>query len=148
MTDLNKLLSFHTTFKTVRVWTRETAEELKDCFGSTDWDLFVEANNNNIDKISEVVTDYINYCTENIVPTKRVKCFANNKPWVTKGLKTILTEKKQAFKENDRTRVKHINKELKKEIARSKKEYKTKIEGMFHENKSRDAWLGVKIASG
>ena len=29
------------TFKTVRVWTRETAEELKDCFGSTDWDLFV-----------------------------------------------------------------------------------------------------------
>ena len=51
-------------------------------------------------------------------------------------------------KENDRTRVKHINKELKKEIARSKKEYKTKIEGMFHENKSRDAWLGMKIASG
>ena len=60
--------------------------------------FFVEANNNNIDKISEVVTDYINYCTENIVPTKRVKCFANNKPWVTKGLKTILNEKKQAFK--------------------------------------------------
>ena len=85
-------------------------KNLKDCFGSTDWDLFVEANNNNIDKISEVVTDYINYCTENIVPTKRVKCFANNKPWVTKGLKTILNEKKQAFKENDRTRVKHINK--------------------------------------
>ena len=56
--------------------------------------------------------------------------------------------KKQAFKENDRTRVKHINKKLKKEIARSKKEYKTKIEGMFHENKSRDAWLGMKIASG
>ena len=86
--------------------------------------------------------------TENIVPTKRVKYFANNKPWVTKGLKTILNEKKRAFKENDRTRVKHIYKELKKEIARSKKEYKTKIEGMFHENKSRDAWLGMKIASG
>ena len=85
------------TFKTVRVWTRETAEELKDCFGSTDWDLFVEANNNNIDKISEVVTDYINYCMENIVPTKRVKCFANNKPWVTKGLKTILNEKKTSI---------------------------------------------------
>ena len=80
------------TFKTVRVWTRETAEKLKDCFGSTERDLFVEANNNNIDKISEVVTDYINYCTENIVPTKRVKCFANTKPWVTKGLKTILNE--------------------------------------------------------
>ena len=136
------------TFKTVCVWTRETAEELKDCFGSTDWDLFVEANNNNIDKISEVVTDYINYCSENIVPTKRVKCFSNNKPWLTKGLKTILNEKKQAFKEHYRSRVKHINKELKKEIARSKKEYKTKIEGMFHENKSRDAWLGMKIASG
>ena len=85
--------------------------------------------------------------TENIVPTKRVKYFANNKPWVTKGLKTILNEKKRAFKENDRTRVKHINKELKKEIARSKKEYKTKIEGMFHENKSRDAWSSMKIAS-
>ena len=80
------------------MWTRETAEELKDCFGSTDWDLFVEANNNHIDKISEVVTDYINYCTENIVPTKRVKCFANNKPWVTKGLKTILNEKKNKYK--------------------------------------------------
>ena len=85
------------TFKNVRVWTRETAEELKDCFGSTVWDLFVKANNNNIDKISEVVTDYINYCTENIVPTKRVKCFANNKPWVTKGLKTILNEKKTSI---------------------------------------------------
>ena len=48
-------------------------------------------------KLSEVVSDYINYCTENIVPTKRVKCFANKKPWVTKGSKTILNEKKTSI---------------------------------------------------
>ena len=73
-------------------------KNLKTVLAQLTGTFFVKANNNNIDKLSKVVTDYINYCTENIVPTKRVKCFANNKPWLTKGLKTILNEKKEHLK--------------------------------------------------
>ena len=43
-----------------------------------------------------------------LVPRRTVKCFPNNKPWVTKELKELLTRKKQLLAWNDRTQLKIV----------------------------------------
>ena len=50
---------------------------------------------------TECVTDYISFCVDRIIPTKTVRCFPNNKPWITSDLKKLLKIKKEAFREGD-----------------------------------------------
>ena len=133
--------------KEVRVWTDDATDQLRDCFATTEWSTFTR-DSDDINAISEVVTDYVHFCSDSIIPTKTVKCFANNKPWVDKKLKDILNDKKRAFKENNKDKIKEINKKLKEEIRAGKKVYKNKIEDMFKSNDSKSAWLGMKTAAG
>lgn len=42
-------------------------------------------------------TEYINFCGD----SRMVKCYPNNKPWVTKDIKAILNEKKRAFRDGN-----------------------------------------------
>ena len=51
-----------------------------------------------------------------IVPTKSVKCYGNNKPWVTKELKVHLNNKKKALSGTDRHELKLAQKKLKKNL--------------------------------
>lgn len=44
-----------------------------------------------------MVTDYIKFCEDMIVPSKIIKIFTNYKPWITKKLKSTINEKKIAF---------------------------------------------------
>lgn len=53
-------------------------------------------------------TDYINFC----VDCRTVKCYPNNKPWVTKDIKAILNEKKRAFRDGNSETL-HLALELK-----------------------------------
>lgn len=64
---------------TKQIWSEESVETLKDCFDSTVWDVFCE----DIDNLTSCVTDYINFCVDSTIPTKTVRVFANNKPWIT-----------------------------------------------------------------
>lgn len=70
-------------------------EALQDCFEYTDWDVLTQPAS--LEDVTDVVTEYIKSCEENIVPSKAVKIFSNNKPWITKELKTTINEKKIAF---------------------------------------------------
>ena len=42
------------------------------------------------------ITVYINFCVDGIVPARTVRCYPNNKPWVTKDIKAVLNQKKKA----------------------------------------------------
>lgn len=44
----------------------------------------------------------MNFCVENTVPSRTIRCYANNKPWVTPELKALLNEKKRAFSLGDK----------------------------------------------
>lgn len=55
-----------------------------------------------IDSLTHCITDYINFCVENAVPTRTVHCFSNNKPWVTPELKAQLNQKKRSFRSGDK----------------------------------------------
>ena len=50
--------------------------------------IFYE-NEDDLDTITDSITSYICFCEENIVQTKRIKVYANSKPWANRELKTI-----------------------------------------------------------
>lgn len=85
------------TTRLVKKWSEETCDILRDCFESTDWEILTDSRGDDIDSLTSCVIDYIHFCVENIVPTKKVQCYSNNKPWVTPELKMLLNEKKRAF---------------------------------------------------
>ena len=87
----------------------EAEEELWGWFESTDWNLLGEPRGYDINAMNECVTNYITFCVESIMPTRTVRCFLNNKPWITSDLKRLLNKsltltqiKKKAFREEDR----------------------------------------------
>ena len=49
---------------------------------------------------------------------KKVLCYPNNKPWITKDLKKTINEKKILFAQGDRMALKVKQKELRKEIIK------------------------------
>lgn len=51
-----------------------------------------------IDSITDCVTEYINFCVDKCVPVKPIRCFPNNKPSISKDIQTLLNEKKEAFR--------------------------------------------------
>lgn len=58
---------------------------------------------------------------------REVVSFPNNKPWVTKGLKNIINEKKPLFINGDKVTFKRKKKELLHVIVKYKEEYRKEI---------------------
>ena len=113
--------------KTIKVWSPEVEETLKDCFASTDWDVLTRGETS-LDTKTEIVTDYINWCNDLVVPEKTVTVYPNTKPWVTKDIRSVLREKEEAFGAKDKQRLDEVNKKLERQIENAKQEYKEKVE--------------------
>lgn len=67
----------------VKVWTEDSSLALQGCFECTDWSVFLDSSDD-INELTDVVCSYITFCKEPAIPTKEVKVFPNNKPWVSK----------------------------------------------------------------
>ncbi|XP_049599783.1 uncharacterized protein [Syngnathus scovelli] len=71
----------------VRVWPEGASDALRDCFDTTDWDLFKQAATYNdwtdIEEYTDSVTSYITKCIDDVTCSKSVVTRANWKPWLT-----------------------------------------------------------------
>ncbi|XP_051814888.1 uncharacterized protein LOC127537121 [Acanthochromis polyacanthus] len=134
----------------IRRWTLQASEALRDCFESTDWNVLLETDEDsmNTDRQVDCFTEYINFCRDTVIPAKTVRCFPNNKPWITSDIKAILNQKKQAFRDGDKERLKEVQHELKRRLKVAKMEYKKKIERNFQHSNIRDVWRGISTISG
>ena len=131
--------------KHVRVWSPECVSELQGCFDCTDWDVLIRASES-VNEATDVISSYINFCEDMLIPTKMVKIYPNNKPWITKALKKTINEKKIAFQsKQDR---KAVQKRLNKQIRDAKRAYKEKVETQFQSGSIADAWKGLKQLTG
>ncbi|KAI3364710.1 hypothetical protein L3Q82_011478 [Scortum barcoo] len=101
-----------------------------------------------IDSLTDCITDYINFCVETTVPTKRVRCFSNNKPWVTPDLRALLQEKRRAFQSGDRDELRRVQRDLKRKIKECKASYRRKMEDHLQQNNAREVWRGLQAISG
>ncbi|TWW76585.1 hypothetical protein D4764_13G0012470 [Takifugu flavidus] len=122
----------------VRSWSEETSMALRDCFDTTDWDVLCEPHREDIDGLTTCITDYINFCVENTVHTRKVRCFPNNKPWVTPDLKALLNEKKRVFRSGDKEELRRVQKELRRGIRRGKDSYRRKLEERLKGSNARE----------
>lgn len=86
---------------------------LQGCFDCTLWDTFESPD---MDTHTEVVSDYIHFCVESVLPMKMYTLFPNNKPWVSKKLKQLIRNKKAAYYNNDVLVKRDIQREIKRQI--------------------------------
>jgi len=115
------------TVRTSKCWYPEAEEALNCCFETKDWDVFCEEYGDDIDGLTECITHYINFCYDDIIPSIEIHCFLNNKPWITSSLKALLNEKRKAFREEDRNKIK-LQRVLKQEIKKGKEVYRLKLQ--------------------
>ncbi|TWW77451.1 hypothetical protein D4764_12G0008410 [Takifugu flavidus] len=132
----------------IRRWTPEAEEALKDCFNITDWDVLLVEHEEDIDGMTDRLTDYLNFCVDVVVPTKTVQCYPNNKPWVTQEVKDVLNKKKKAFRNKDREKMKEAQREVKRCLKEAKNTYRKKVEKKLADNNMRDVWEGVRTITG
>ena len=91
----------------------------------------------------DTVSSYIHFCEDNIIPSKTVTIFPNNKPWVTKELKEVLNKKKMIFFTGSESE-KKVNREVKYAIKTAKLKYKNKVEEKFTQDqlgRASKLWL-------
>ncbi|KAK0132218.1 hypothetical protein N1851_032982 [Merluccius polli] len=74
------------TVRTVRKWSPGAMDTLRGVLEATDWDALNEPHGEDIDGLTDCVSEYIGFCIDNTIPTKEVRCYPNNKPWVTSDL--------------------------------------------------------------
>ena len=129
----------------MKTWTSEGIETMNSCFEIADWDVFL--SDSSIDSAAEVIF-YINFCVDMTINTKQIRYFGNDKPWVCKQLKTFLRQKRDPLKQNDKDKVKSIQRDIDKQITVDKRSYKAKLEDTFTGNDPRQYWKGIETITG
>ena len=66
--------------RSIRRWTPQAEEALRDCYDTTDWDVLLGAHGEDIEEMTHCLTDYINFCADVVAPTKTVRCYPNTYP--------------------------------------------------------------------
>lgn len=105
----------------------EAEDALGDCFESTDWNVLQESLSKDIEGVTNCTTDYLNFCMDIVVPTRTVRCFPNNKPWITSNVRNLLNKKKRVFQDGDQAELRHVQRELKAKLKEAKEEYRRKV---------------------
>ena len=112
---------------------------LQSAFDLTDWELLLDSGCN-VDESADIINYYVSFCADLHIASKSVVVYPNNKPWITKGLKALMQERKTAFNNKDTDRAKMLNVKLRREIANAKRAYGEKLKNCFRSNKPKDAW--------
>lgn len=90
----------------------------------------------------DIVSSGINFCVDNIIPSKTITISPNNKPWVTKELREILNKKKRIFFTGSESEKKEVNREVRRAVKTAKLKYQNKVEEKCIKRNLRSAQLG------
>ncbi len=82
--------------KRVKNWTEDSSLTLLGCLDCTDWNVFVDSSRD-IDELTDVVSSWVSYCEDVVIPDKIIKVYPNSRPWVSKALKVLLNKKAPSF---------------------------------------------------
>ncbi len=116
---------------------------LQDCFDYVDWDMFRDASDDDIDVYTDTVTCFIRKCIEDVVPTKTIRFYPNQKLWINADVRTALNARTSAFNSGNADDYKQAIYTLCKTIKTAKRQYKEKIEAQFTNSNYRDMWEGL-----
>ncbi len=84
--------------RTVQFWSDQSDTILQDCFDLVDWDMFRAASEDDIEAYSDTVTCFIRKCIDDVVPTKTIRIYPNQKLWINSDVWSALSARTSAFK--------------------------------------------------
>ena len=84
----------------IEIWDDESVLKLQGCFDCNDWSVFIDSASD-IDEMVDSVCCYISFCVDSVIPSKHVKVYTDNKPWVTSSLKQVLMKKHRVLQNGD-----------------------------------------------
>uniref|UniRef100_A0A669B6E2 Reverse transcriptase domain-containing protein n=1 Tax=Oreochromis niloticus TaxID=8128 RepID=A0A669B6E2_ORENI len=125
-------------------WDSEAEEVLQDCFETTDWQIFVDAADGNINELTDSVIGYIGKCMDDIITKTTVRIYPNQKPWVNKDVRAKLKVRTSAFNSGDADAYKAARYDLRKSIKKARKDYRDKMESSYHSFDTRRLWNGLR----
>ncbi|KAM4573377.1 uncharacterized protein PAE49_008206 [Odontesthes bonariensis] len=128
--------------KTVQVWTEEASSALQDCFEMTDWEVFKDSSD--LEAYTSSVLDYLQFCTDAVLPTKTIKVFPNQKSWCDSTVQSLLKARDAAYRSGDRMAHSRARTELRKGIQQAKRRYRQRIEEYFADNNPGEMWRGIR----
>ncbi len=82
---------------------------------------FLDATGTDMEEYTNCVTDYINMCTENIIPQICIKTFPNQKPWINAGVRAKLKARTSAYNSGDTEAYRRTRYDLQRAIRYAKR---------------------------
>ncbi len=96
-----------------------------------------------IEAYSDSVTCFIRKCVEDVVPTKTIRIYPNQKPWINSDVRAALSAWTSAFISGNFDDRQQASYDLRKSIKATKRQYKNKVEEQFNTNNARSMWQGI-----
>lgn len=115
---------------------------------NSDWDLFFNDCGSDLNSLTDVLTSYILFCKDTVTHTKKITIYPNNKKWFTKEMKHCLTQKKRAFLQGDKQKVRELEREFRGQCALAKNNYRKKVVEKLTSGNVREAWQGLNTMMG
>ncbi len=134
--------------RTIQCWSDQSDATLQDCFDHVDWDMLRAASDDDIEAYSDSVTCFIRKCIDDVVPTKTIRIFPNQKPWINSDVRSALSARTSAFKSGNTDDRKQASYDLRRSIKAAKRQYKNKVEEHFNNNNPRSMWQGINNITG
>ncbi len=134
--------------RTVHCWSDQSDAILQDCFDHVDWDMFRAASDDDIEAYSDTVTCFIRKCIDDVVPTKTIRIYPKQKPWINSDVRSALSARTSAFKSGNTDDRKQASYDLRRSIKAAKRTYKNKVEEQFNNNNPRSMWQGINNITG
>ncbi len=134
--------------RTIQCWLEQSDAILQDCFDHVDWDMFRAASDDDIEAYSDTVTCFIRKCIEDVVPTKIICIYPNQKPGINSDVRSALSARTSAFKSGNTDNRKQASYDLRRSIKAIKRQYKNKVEEQFNTNNPRNMWQGINNITG
>ncbi len=113
-----------------------------------DWDMFRAASDDDVEAYSDSVTCFIRKCIEDVVPTKTIPIYPNQKPWINCDVQSALSARTSAFKSGNTDDRKQASYDLRRSIKAAKWQYRNKVEDQFNTNNPRSMWQGINNITG
>ncbi len=110
--------------------------------------MFRAASDDDIEAYSDTVTCFIRKCIDDVVPTKTIRIYPNQKPWINSDVRSALSARTSAYKSGNSDDRKQASYDLRRSIKAAKRTYKNKVEEHFNNNNPRSMWQGINNITG
>ncbi len=106
------------------------------------------ASDDDVEAYSDTVTRFIRKCVEDVVLTKTIRIYPNQKPWINSDVRAALSARTFVFKSRNTDDRKQASCDLRKSINATKRQFKNKVEEQFNTNNARSMWHGINNITG